>query len=625
MRGVRAAHLVAAALVLAAPLVAAVSPPAAAAPASKPAAPGAPLAESRASTTSSVELTAVVANGALAGVDTDENLRCSVQRAGFGQEFYGTWSCGTNIAVDGTLYGHLGAYYSLVSQATTGAGTASSPWLITTEVALGETGIRAVQVDRVVDGDSGYSTSVMVHNDSATSHTVLVYRTGDCFVAGSDYGYGELTSTGVACVSSDRANYLTWTPITPNATRLEDSYSANYSAVESLEPLPNACMCDSAIDNGMSLRWSRDLGVGSAVEFSSRLDLVAHDSPPPSQFDTDGDGLPDDWETSGAKDANGNVTYNLPGLGASPQRKDIFLYVESERDAPLSATARQQLTAAFNSAPVANPDGTTGIRVHFVNGRSLTYAASDSIRASFGTPAAQDWHAIWNRWLSSAPLGPSVFHYVLSVAWDGGGWSGNGSRITGIGSLPGQMLILNNCGPRNTTRTTCATTATDQAANLMHELGHNLGLRHGGGDDINYKPNYPSVMNYFFSHTGVPGAGLTYSRWGSETFYNLDENSLAERDGLLLRQPVPSGLGTAWLCQNSGARRTAIMNRPLDWNCNGSIQTARVGTNINGRTNGSFVRQVLTPFNDWANIALTSNEDNLGFSTVAYREGETQF
>ncbi len=31
----------------------------------------------------------------------------------------------------------------------------------------------------------------------------------------------------------------------------------------------------------------------------------------------------------------------------------------------------------------------------------------------------------------------------------------------------------------------------------MHELGHNLGLRHGGMDDLNCKPNYLSVMNYF--------------------------------------------------------------------------------------------------------------------------------
>ena len=36
-------------------------------------------------------------------------------------------------------------------------------------------------------------------------------------------------------------------------------------------------------------------------------------------------------------------------------------------------------------------------------------------------------------------------------------------------------------------------TALQQSGTLMHELGHNLSLRHGGGDDTNYKPNYLSV------------------------------------------------------------------------------------------------------------------------------------
>ena len=33
----------------------------------------------------------------------------------------------------------------------------------------------------------------------------------------------------------------------------------------------------------------------------------------------------------------------------------------------------------------------------------------------------------------------------------------------------------------------------------MHELGHTLGLQHGGADDVNLKPNYLSVMSYAFN------------------------------------------------------------------------------------------------------------------------------
>ena len=48
-----------------------------------------------------------------------------------------------------------------------------------------------------------------------------------------------------------------------------------------------------------------------------------------------------------------------------------------------------------------------------------------------------------------------------------------------------------------------------QAGTLMHELGHNLGLRHGGDDHTKYKPNYLSVMNYAFQLTGLLQADLT--------------------------------------------------------------------------------------------------------------------
>ena len=37
----------------------------------------------------------------------------------------------------------------------------------------------------------------------------------------------------------------------------------------------------------------------------------------------------------------------------------------------------------------------------------------------------------------------------------------------------------------------------------MHELGHNLGLKHGGDVDLGYKPNYVSTMNYLYLNNGL--------------------------------------------------------------------------------------------------------------------------
>lgn len=37
-------------------------------------------------------------------------------------------------------------------------------------------------------------------------------------------------------------------------------------------------------------------------------------------------------------------------------------------------------------------------------------------------------------------------------------------------------------------------TVAEQAGTLMHEFGHNLKLRHGGDENLNYKPNYLSPL-----------------------------------------------------------------------------------------------------------------------------------
>lgn len=42
-----------------------------------------------------------------------------------------------------------------------------------------------------------------------------------------------------------------------------------------------------------------------------------------------------------------------------------------------------------------------------------------------------------------------------------------------------------------------------EAGTFLHEFGHAIGLSHGGGDDLNNKPNYLSVMNYSFQACSV--------------------------------------------------------------------------------------------------------------------------
>src|SRR5690606_2012282 len=73
-------------------------------------------------------------------------------------------------------------------------------------------------------------------------------------------------------------------------------------------------------------------------------------------------------------------------------------------------------------------------------------------------------------------------------------------------------------------------TLAQQRGAFMHELGHNLGLCHGGQDDTNCKPNYQSVMSYTFWALGVNGSGdVDYSR---QALPDLDETALDETVGI---------------------------------------------------------------------------------------------
>ncbi len=131
----------------------------------------------------------------------------------------------------------------------------------------------------------------------------------------------------------------------------------------------------------------------------------------------------------------------------------------------------------------------------------------------------------------------------------------------------------------------------------MHELGHNLSLRHGGGDDVNFKPNYLSIMNYAFQlegliHGGVAGA-FDYSR---STLGALTETSLNEPVGL---GAAASGYGTRHFCAGAGYVVAANADGPIDWNCNGDNTNVGVAYDVN---NSGSAADTLTGFDDWTSV-----------------------
>ena len=92
-------------------------------------------------------------------------------------------------------------------------------------------------------------------------------------------------------------------------------------------------------------------------------------------LDTDADGLLDHWEMSGI-DMDGDyiIDLDLAGLGANPRHKDLFLEIDwlsprtegwiQDWSCEPAPGAIETLVKMFEQAPVSNPDGEPGIRLH---------------------------------------------------------------------------------------------------------------------------------------------------------------------------------------------------------------------------------------------------------------------
>lgn len=240
-----------------------------------------------------------------------------------------------------------------------------------------------------------------------------------------------------------------------------------------------------------------------------------------SDTDADGDGIPD------ANEASGKTFCGLPyyDWGARAGANDIFVHIDymdpqTNPTAALSVTPRiealQRIQTAFERKgfKVHFDVGTlfgTIIDQHCLDGRShkVAYAERLYLRPVSGIADAFTYKA------ASMPLAKvPVFHYCLL------GYEPYGS-FGGLGEMDGNDFIvtLGDAGFSTSTANGLNYLINSQASTIMHELGHNLGLYHGGGSEENYKPNYLSIMNYMYSNYGIPTIGNGSYEEGDRYYY----------------------------------------------------------------------------------------------------------
>jgi dipeptidyl aminopeptidase/acylaminoacyl peptidase len=331
--------------------------------------------------------------------------------------------------------------------------------------------------------------------------------------------------------------------------------------------------------------------------------------------DRDGDGLLDAWETSGIDvDGDGTVDLDLPAMGADPSHKDIFLEIDHMVGHELSDAAVALVVDAFAAAPVTNPDGASGVTLHVDNGPTsimdpsgqtwdaLSEADSLAHQAVLGslTPTGDyDWSAVDDlKAVSFSDAREPAFHYLVSGHRYGSATKNSSGLSRGIGASD----LLVTLGPASEPGEG-AGTVDQQAGTIMHELGHNLGLRHGGDDDTNYKPSYLSVMNYSFQFTGLALADGTFRLDYSRLPVALDENALEEATGFgFAAGTEPAQFVTLRLCPGSPTpdkggtlHRTPLLAGWVDWNCSGIVTVGPFSDDVNG----DGVLSSFAPFLDW--------------------------
>jgi len=168
------------------------------------------------------------------------------------------------------VYGASTEIFTPVSQTpVAGAGTSASPYTVTTTAAAGTTGVQIVETVTYVVGDEFFHTSTKLTNSTTDDQTVLLYRAMDCYLGGSDSGFGMVAPGMIACTKNENndppgmVEGFTFTP-GPDVHYMEATYSTIWSQIRAQDAFPDTVYADST-DNGMGVSWELTVPAGGSV------------------------------------------------------------------------------------------------------------------------------------------------------------------------------------------------------------------------------------------------------------------------------------------------------------------------------------------------------------------------
>lgn len=298
--------------------------------------------------------------------------------------------------------------------------------------------------------------------------------------------------------------------------------------------------------------------------------------------DSDNDGLLDTWETSGYPIPGGGGTIDLAAMGCDPHRKDILVETDWIAAAVPNNTIWATIEAVFATAPVLNPNGSQGISIHIDRGQGAPFTQGGTVLANhttmdFGvsaTPGYVDFYTYKNNAANFDPARLEIFHYGIF------GWARPGNS-SGRGEIWGNDFMV--------TFAMSGLWGIDiaEVGTFIHELGHNIGLRHGGIDNaaidanLTLKPNQESTMNYRYQFGGVS----TDCNFGSEGIHTYSMGMYRTINEVLVNESIG-------ICNNTA----------LDMNGSSTITTAQM--NVNASPSNTSNTDVHRNYNEWGNLRL---------------------
>lgn len=306
--------------------------------------------------------------------------------------------------------------------------------------------------------------------------------------------------------------------------------------------------------------------------------------------DKDCDALADEWETDrpGTPEIDkyyekvvggSTIRVNLP-QDVDKNHRDILIEIDYMSHHIPPAEAIDLISPKFSAMELVNADGSTGVNVHYIIDNDVPHKTCINVFSDADADETNDFLSIKKHNMGSITERNSnpefykakrdIFHYALFIHTICGTISDQ--KSSGRGETPGNDFVvsLGYSGWGNVISGHDTGTNEYKASAFMHELGHNLNLKHGGSADTPHcKPNYLSIMNYEFQFpTIVPSRQMDFSH---SVIPSLNEAALVEANGIGPSSPVnlPTAVGHSTYAHSGSISHTypAIANNsPINYN-----------------------------------------------------------